>query len=219
MLKIGNDHFEATLLEPKVDVCDRRYVFNAHRPPNSPKPLVFKPTDKCPALVVNPKIARQALGKQRADELEYVRLLEDNVPAVPVYSELDGGMNEAFLARFPDRVTLSKKLGLDLAHGGHLTHGFRHNISGKLFDQRTAGARAADHGRRHVPEAVRRTRAKELGVALCECGDAAGAFRNPELDVVAWNQDGIERLKRAVAHGRAPEGRAVASGRCRCRRV
>ena len=26
MLKIGNDHFEATHLEPKVDVCDRRYV-------------------------------------------------------------------------------------------------------------------------------------------------------------------------------------------------
>ena len=29
MLKIGNDHFETTHLEPKVDVCDRRYVFDA----------------------------------------------------------------------------------------------------------------------------------------------------------------------------------------------
>ena len=29
MLKIGNDHFEATHLEPRVDVCDRRYVFDA----------------------------------------------------------------------------------------------------------------------------------------------------------------------------------------------
>ena len=35
MLKIGNDHFEATHLEPKVDVCDRRYVFDAQPPPNS----------------------------------------------------------------------------------------------------------------------------------------------------------------------------------------
>ena len=35
MLKIGNDHFEATHLEPKVDVCNRRYVFDAQRPPNS----------------------------------------------------------------------------------------------------------------------------------------------------------------------------------------
>src|SRR5215204_6064262 len=115
MLKIGNDHFEATQLEPKVDVCNRRYVFDAQRPSNSPKPLVFNPTDKCPAFVVNPKIARLALEKQRADELEYTQLLEGHVPAAPTYSELDGGMNEAFIERFPDRVTLSKKIGLDLA--------------------------------------------------------------------------------------------------------
>jgi murein L,D-transpeptidase YafK len=115
MLKIGNDHFEATHLEPKVDVCNRRYVFDAQRPPNSSKPLVFNPTGKCPAFVVNPKIARLALEKQRADELEYARLLEANVPAAPTYSELDGGMNEVFLARFADRVTLSRKIGLDLA--------------------------------------------------------------------------------------------------------
>jgi murein L,D-transpeptidase YafK len=115
MLKIGNDHFEATHLEPKVDVCNRLYVFDAQRPPNSRKPLVFNPTGKCPAFVVNPKIARLALEKQRADELEYAQLLEHNVPAAPIYSELDGGMNEVFLAQFPDRVTLSKRLGLDLA--------------------------------------------------------------------------------------------------------
>ena len=116
MLKIGNDHFEATHLEPKVDVCNRRYVFDAQRPPKSSKPLVFNPTGKCPAFVVDPKIARAALEKQHADELEYAKLLEGNVPAAPIYSELDGGMNEAFLARFPDRVTLSPRLGLDLAH-------------------------------------------------------------------------------------------------------
>jgi len=116
MLKIGNDHFEATHLEPKVDVCNRFYVFDAQRSPNSPKPLVFNPTGKCPAFVVDPKIARRALEKQRADELEYAQLLEDNVPAAPIYSEMDGGMNEVFRARFPDRVGFSKKIGLDLAH-------------------------------------------------------------------------------------------------------
>jgi hypothetical protein len=115
MLKIGNDHFEATHLEPKVDVCNRLYVFDAQRSPRSPTPLVFNPIGRCPAFVVDPKIARPALEKQRADDLEYARLLEDNAPAAPIYSELDGGMNEIFLARFPDRVTLSKKIGLDLA--------------------------------------------------------------------------------------------------------
>ena len=115
MLKIGNDHFEATHLEPKVDVCNRHYVFDAQRPPNSSKPLVFNPIGKCPTFVVDAKIARLALEKQRADETEYAKLLEDHVQAAPIYSELDGGMNEVFLARFPDRVTLSKKIGLDLA--------------------------------------------------------------------------------------------------------
>jgi murein L,D-transpeptidase YafK len=108
MLKIGNDHFETTQLEPKVDVCDRRYVFDAQAPANASKPLVFKPTDTCPDFVVNPKIAQRALEKQRADEREYARLLEGSVPAAPIYSGLDGGMNEIFLARFPGRVMLSR---------------------------------------------------------------------------------------------------------------
>jgi murein L,D-transpeptidase YafK len=109
-LKIGNDHFEATRLEPKVDVCDGRYVFDAQPPPNSPTPLVFNPTGQCPDFVVDRKIAPRALEKQRTDELEYAQLLEDNVPAAPIYSGLDGGMNKVFLARFPVRVTLAKVL-------------------------------------------------------------------------------------------------------------
>ena len=64
--------------------------------------------EKCPPFVVNPEIARRALEKQRADERAYAQLLEDNVPAAPIYSGLDGGMNKAFLARFPGRVTLAK---------------------------------------------------------------------------------------------------------------
>src|SRR6202042_1527729 len=105
MLKIGNDHFEATHLEPKVDVCNRRYVFDAYHPLNSSRPLVFDPTDgKCPVFVVNPKIARLALEKQHADEVEYAKLVEDNVPVAPVYSGLDGGMNTVFLARFPGKI-------------------------------------------------------------------------------------------------------------------
>jgi murein L,D-transpeptidase YafK len=110
MLKVGNDHFETTHLEPKVDVCNRLYVFDAQSPPNSPNPLVFNPAGKCPAFVVNSKIAQRALEKQRADEAEYARLVGDDVPAVQIYTGLDGGMHEAFRARFPGRVTLAKVL-------------------------------------------------------------------------------------------------------------
>jgi murein L,D-transpeptidase YafK len=98
-LKIGNDHFETTHLEPRVDVCDRGYVFDAMPPPNSSQ--VFDPAGPCPAFIVNPKIARLASEKQRADDAEYARLVEQNVPVAPVYSGLDGGMNKAFDGRFP----------------------------------------------------------------------------------------------------------------------
>jgi len=104
MLKEGNDHFEATHLEPKAEVCDRRYVFDAQQPPNTSKPLVFDPTGKCPAFVINPKITRLTLEKQHADEVEYAQLVKDDVSVAPIYSGLDGGMNKVFLARFPGRI-------------------------------------------------------------------------------------------------------------------
>jgi murein L,D-transpeptidase YafK len=107
MLKVGNDHFETTHLEPRVDVCDRRYVFDAQPLANSPTSPVFNPTGKCPAFAVNPKIAGAAQEKQRTDELEYAQLLKDNVPAAPMYSGLDGGMNKAFLEQYPGRIMLS----------------------------------------------------------------------------------------------------------------
>ena len=90
MLKIGNDHFEATHLEPQVEVCNRRYVFDAKGP--------------CPAFVVNPKVARAALQKQRADDVEYAQLVEANVSVAPSYSGLDGGMNEVFHTQFPGEI-------------------------------------------------------------------------------------------------------------------
>jgi murein L,D-transpeptidase YafK len=104
MLKIGNDHFQATHLQPKAEVCNRRYVFDAQQPPNSSQPLVFDPKGRCPAFIVNPKIARAALAKQRADDLEYAQLVKNNVSVAPIYSGLDGGMNEIFHAQFPGKI-------------------------------------------------------------------------------------------------------------------
>src|SRR5205085_12360056 len=43
MLKEGSDHFEVTHLEPKIDVCEKHYVFDAEQDPNVTKPLNFNP--------------------------------------------------------------------------------------------------------------------------------------------------------------------------------
>jgi murein L,D-transpeptidase YafK len=98
MIKVGNDHFEATHLEPKVDVCDRHYVFDAAQPSNS-KGVVFSPTGHCPAYVVPAEIAGPAMEKERADEAQFAQLVRSKLAVAPVHSGLDGGMNRVFLAQ------------------------------------------------------------------------------------------------------------------------
>jgi murein L,D-transpeptidase YafK len=99
MIKEGNDHFEVTHLEPKVDVCDRHYVFDAQPPAGSNKPLVFTPTGHCPVYEVPQNIAGPALEKQRNDDLQFAQLTQENVAVAPVKMGTDGGMNRVFVTK------------------------------------------------------------------------------------------------------------------------
>jgi murein L,D-transpeptidase YafK len=102
MLKEGNDHFEVTHQEPKVDVCDRRYVFDAQPPANSTKPLVFSPAGHCPAYEVPQDIAGPALEKQRNDDYQVAQLTKENVATAPIVMGTDGGMNRVFASRLAE---------------------------------------------------------------------------------------------------------------------
>jgi|307.fasta_scaffold00268_5 murein L,D-transpeptidase YafK len=99
MLKEGNDHFEVTHLEPKVDVCERHYVFDAQALASSTKPLAFSPTGRCPTYEVPEEIATQALEKQRNDEYQVAQLTRLNSPVAPITMGTDGGMNRVFVAK------------------------------------------------------------------------------------------------------------------------
>jgi hypothetical protein len=102
MIKIGNDHFETTRLEPKVEVCNRRYVFDAQPPRHSSNTLVFDPTSKCPALCCESD--NRSGGKQHADEVEYKKFVKANVPVAAIRSGRDGGMNRVFLDQLGGRM-------------------------------------------------------------------------------------------------------------------
>jgi murein L,D-transpeptidase YafK len=91
MLKQGYDHFEVTRLEPKVDVCEKRYVFDAE---SSSK---FSPADRCPAYRVPEEIATAVSEKQRRDDIRTAELINRGTPAAPVKMGVDGGMNATFL--------------------------------------------------------------------------------------------------------------------------
>ena len=102
MLKEGSDHFEVTHMEPKVDVCDRHYVFDAQQPANSTKPFAFSPSGRCPAYEVADEIAGPALEKQRNDEYQIAQLTRLNAPVAPIVMGTDGGMNRVFVAKLQE---------------------------------------------------------------------------------------------------------------------
>jgi len=102
MLKEGNDHFEVTHMEPKVDVCERHYVFDAQAPGNSTKPLAFSPSGHCPTYEVADEIAGPALEKQRNDEYQIAQLTRLNSPVAPIVMGTDGGMNRVFVAKLQE---------------------------------------------------------------------------------------------------------------------
>jgi murein L,D-transpeptidase YafK len=99
MIKEGNDHFELTRMEPKVEVCDRHYVFDAQSPGNSGKPLAFNPAGHCPAFEVAPQIAALVRDKGQHDEAQFTQLARLNVPVAPIRTGTDGGSNRVFIAQ------------------------------------------------------------------------------------------------------------------------
>jgi murein L,D-transpeptidase YafK len=99
MIKVGNDHFEVSHLEPRIDVCDKHYVFDAVAPGGSNKPLNFSPRGPCPAFEVDPQIAGPAMDKQQNDEYQLAQLTKDNVATAPLDPGTDGGMNRVFMSK------------------------------------------------------------------------------------------------------------------------
>jgi murein L,D-transpeptidase YafK len=98
MLKTGNDHFEVSHLEPKVNVCEKHYVFDAEPPAGSTRQLTFSASGKCPAFEVPQEIASAVQEKERNDEIQTAELVRRGTPTVPVRMNVDGGMNPVFIA-------------------------------------------------------------------------------------------------------------------------
>ncbi len=95
MLKKGNDHFEVSKLEPKVNVCDKHYVFDAQS--QAGRALSFNATAKCPAYEVPEEIASLVRDKERQDEQQFADLSRRNIPVAPIKTNADGGMHPVFM--------------------------------------------------------------------------------------------------------------------------
>ena len=93
MIKEGSDHFEVTGQEPKVDVCEKRYVFDATASTR------FDPKGKCPAYQVPDEITAAVTEKQTRDDREFAALVSRGTATVAVKTGADGGMHPTFLAK------------------------------------------------------------------------------------------------------------------------
>jgi len=97
-LKEGYDHFEVTRQEPKVDVCEKRYVFNARA--SAP----FSPAGACPPYEVPQEIAEAVARKKNRDEAQTAELISQGIAAAPIRTNTDGGMHPSFRSKYATRV-------------------------------------------------------------------------------------------------------------------
>jgi murein L,D-transpeptidase YafK len=103
MIKQGYDIFEVTREEPKVDVCDRHYVFNAVSP--SGAPLALNPHGACPAYRLPEEIASAVKAKETEDDRKIAEYTQRGTGTVPVHMGTDGGMHAVFLARWKQKAS------------------------------------------------------------------------------------------------------------------
>lgn len=90
-LKEGADHFELTKLEPKVDVCGQKYVFDAE-PKDGGR---FNPNAACPNYDVHPAIAMALNGKKRGDEQKFNELVSSGLLTAEAYTPQNGRLRRS----------------------------------------------------------------------------------------------------------------------------
>jgi murein L,D-transpeptidase YafK len=100
MLKEGYDHFNATHQEPKVAVCEKRYVFDAAPPDDSTRPLSFNAKGACPTYQLDKTIADAVHEERRQEQLKMAQYIASGVTTVP-FRVGDGGMNAVFASKLP----------------------------------------------------------------------------------------------------------------------
>jgi murein L,D-transpeptidase YafK len=139
MIKEGYDHFEVTRQEPKVDVCEKRYVFNAESKGK------FSAADRCPAYKVQPELASAVKAKQRKDDLQIAELISRGTPAVPVTRGVDGGMNATFLsaARAHPGATIRTASGTIPSHVNPPAEGYADGSPGSTMSLASSDSRPA----------------------------------------------------------------------------
>jgi len=123
MIKEGYDHFEATRQEPKVAVCEKRYVFDAAAPANATRPLSFNARGKCPAYQLDPNVADAVLDHRRQEQFRMASFIAEDVSTVPARRGIDGGTNPVFESKLASHNVFDNSGHAYQVAGGSLAPG------------------------------------------------------------------------------------------------
>ncbi|RRI04927.1 hypothetical protein EH240_07145 [Mesorhizobium tamadayense] len=77
MLKVGYDNFEITKVPPRVDVCEKRYVFNQV----APEGTTFDPTGPCPASAQPDSLKTAYADYEKRYDAAYNAAVNSSTPA------------------------------------------------------------------------------------------------------------------------------------------
>ena len=77
MLKVGYDNFEITKVPPKVDVCEKRYVFNQVAPDGT----TFNPTGPCPATTQPDSLRTAYADYEKSYDAAFNAAVRSSTPA------------------------------------------------------------------------------------------------------------------------------------------
>ncbi len=105
MIKQGWDHFEVTRQEPKVDFCEKKYVFDAMKSPDAKRDPVFDASAKCPVYAIPDDIADAVRERQQQEQAETNKLISKGTPVARMNTGIDGGMHRVFAAKLPEAST------------------------------------------------------------------------------------------------------------------
>lgn len=194
MLKEGYDQFELTKTPPKVDVCEKRYVFN--RLPQDGGS--FNPAGACPATTQPGTLASAYQSYQKSYEAAFsASIKKTKVPSKPSIA----GLNEANLvAEWSRKKARGERVPIEppsLSHDGTVTQTSRMGRIDSPEGRRQAAldaeadrkARAESEKKaREVAKAEEQKRAAELAAAeaaspvVTGAVEAAPAAEQPDAD-------------------------------------
>ncbi|NGO53552.1 L,D-transpeptidase family protein [Allomesorhizobium camelthorni] len=164
MLKEGYDHFEITKVPPKVDVCEKRYVFN--RIPEGGAQF-GSASDACPPFT-QPDSLKTAYQSYRSTyEAAFSSAVNSNVPAP---KPTIAGLKEASLvSEWTRKRARGERVPVEppsLSHDGKVTATSRMGRIDSPAGKRLAALEAAEAAKKQAAEAKKRAAEEQAAAAL-----------------------------------------------------